>query len=460
MNILVINVSLRPQSPIKLFPVGLGYIATAMKYAGYDFDVLDIDAHRYSDAEVERFIRNKQYDVVCMGCIVTGYKIVKSLAALIKEHHPNAKIIVGNSVATSIVEILLTRTKADIAVISEGDITIVNLLNTIANSGNIEEVNGICFVKDGKIVRTPPQPLIKGISSLPFIDFSIFDVEVYIDNSKLSVGEPLPIPREEVRALPVNTARGCVANCGFCYHVFKGTPYRYRTPDSIVAEVKTLIDTYSLNYINFWDELTFFSRRQSEALAQKIIDEDVHFHWVGSCRANLFKDDDDVFIMEKLKQAGCVAMCYSLESADPEILKAMNKKITTEQFARQTELLRKAGIPVATALVLGYPQETPETIKKTFDCCVENRIYPSSGYLLPQPGSQMYDYAIEHGFIDDEEEYLMKMGDRQDLRLNMTQMSDEEFETHVLNGLRKCNKALGLGIDENQLAKSSYYRHK
>jgi len=83
MNILVINVSLRPQSPIKLFPVGLGYIATAMKYAGYDFDVLDIDAHRYSDAEVERFIRNKQYDVVCMGCIVTGYKIVKSLAALI-----------------------------------------------------------------------------------------------------------------------------------------------------------------------------------------------------------------------------------------------------------------------------------------------------------------------------------------------------------------------------------------
>jgi len=72
----------------------------------------------------------------------------------------------------------------------------------------------------------------------------------------------------------------------------------------------------------------------------------------------------------------------------------------------------------------------------------------------------MYDYAIEHGFIDDEEEYLMKMGDRQDLRLNMTQMSDEEFETHVLNGLRKCNKALGLGIDENQLAKSSYYRHK
>ena len=78
MNILVINVSLRPYSPLKLFPIGLGYIATSMKNAGFPFDLLDIDAHRYSDEEVERRIRRKRYDVVCLGCIVTGYKIVKS----------------------------------------------------------------------------------------------------------------------------------------------------------------------------------------------------------------------------------------------------------------------------------------------------------------------------------------------------------------------------------------------
>ncbi len=115
MNILVINVSLRPKSPVKIFPIGLGYITTAMKNAGFDFDLMDIDAHRYTDEQVERLIRKKNYDVVCMGCIVTGYRIIKALASVVKQYHPYCKIIVGNSVATSIVDTLLTRTKADIA---------------------------------------------------------------------------------------------------------------------------------------------------------------------------------------------------------------------------------------------------------------------------------------------------------------------------------------------------------
>jgi anaerobic magnesium-protoporphyrin IX monomethyl ester cyclase len=121
LKILIINVALRPNSPIKYFPIGLGYIATAIKNAGYDFDLLDIDAHRYSGEYVEKFIRRSHYDIICMGCIVTGYKIIKELTLLIRTYQPHAKIVVGNSVATSIPEILLTRTESDIAILGEGD---------------------------------------------------------------------------------------------------------------------------------------------------------------------------------------------------------------------------------------------------------------------------------------------------------------------------------------------------
>jgi anaerobic magnesium-protoporphyrin IX monomethyl ester cyclase len=458
MNILVINISMRPESPVKLFPIGLGYITTAMKNAGFTFDLLDIDAHRHSDQQVENFIKAKKYDVVCMGCIVTGYKFLKALADLVKEHHPHAIIIAGNSVASSIVDTLLTKTKVDIAVMSEGDQTIIELLSTLSKSGSLEEVRGICFVKDGKVVRTPLRPLIKDISSLPFIDFSIFDVETYIDTSKFAVSDPLPIPREEIRALPVNTARGCVANCSFCYHVFQHSPYRYRSSESIVAEIKRLITTYSVNYILMWDELTFFSKKQAVELIEKILEEDIHFYWEGLCRGNLFQNDEDIEIMEKMKQAGCIGMGYSLESAEPEILKAMNKHVTVEQFSRQTQLFHQAGIHTVTSLVLGFPQETPESIKKTFDCCIDNKIYPSAGYLLPQPGSTMYDYARKNGFIPDEEEYLLRMGDRQDLRLNMTKMADKEFEAQVLAGLKRCNDELQVGLNSEELIKTMYYR--
>ncbi len=460
MNILVINVSLRPRSPVKLFPIGLGYIATAMKQGGFVFDLLDIDGHRYSDGEVEERIRAKKYDVVCMGCIVTGYRIIKSLSALVKSYHPHAVVIVGNSVATSVSETLLLRTDADVAVMGEGDETIVDLLGALKDSKPLAEVAGICFVKEGKLVKTPPRPLIKDISRLPYIDFSIFDVEAYIKTSKHAVHDPLPFPRDEARALPINTARGCIANCGFCYHVFRGMPYRYRSPDSLIGEIKTMIARYDLNYINFWDELTFFSKKQVKGFIDKILAEKVHFFWVADCRANLFQSEDDIPLIREMKQAGCLGLGYSLESADPEILKAMNKKTTVEQFSRQTRILRKAGMATLTSLVLGYPQETPETIRKTFDCCVENRIYPSAGYLLPQPGSPMYDYVLAEGYVRDEEEYLMKMGDRQDLIINLTKMEDDEFVSHVSRGLARVNEALDMGLSEKELIKTQHFRSK
>jgi len=201
MNILVINICLRPESPVKLFPVGLGYITTAMKNAGFDFDLLDINAYRYTDGQIEQFIRGRKYDVICMGTVVTGYRIIKSLAALIKKCHPYSKIIVGNTVATSVFDTLLRRTKVDIAVIGEGEETIVDILRKLSESKPLEEVCGICFMKDGNVVCTPPRPLIKDISSLPFMNYSLFDLEIYIDGTKQRINDPLPIPREEIRAL-------------------------------------------------------------------------------------------------------------------------------------------------------------------------------------------------------------------------------------------------------------------
>lgn len=458
MNILVINVSLRPLSNLKLFPIGLGYIATAMKNAGFDFDLLDIDAHRYSDEEVERLIRTKKYDVVCLGCIVTGYGIVKSLAALVKTYHPQAIIIAGNSVATSIVNILLQRTEVDIAVMSEGDLTIIDLLETLSASEPLEQVKGICFSKNGQTMCTAKRALIKDISTLPFIDFSLFDVETYIEASKHGIGDPLPTPREQVRALPINTARGCIANCGFCYHVFKHQPYRFKNPGTVVAEMEQLISKYNLNYIQMSDELTFFSKKQILAFVETMIDADLHVYWNALCRANLFNDDSDLYIIRKMKDAGCIRIGFSLESADPTILKVMNKDITVEEFSRQAELCNATDISVGTSVVLGYPQETPETIKKTFACCRENGIYPSVGYLLPQPGSEIFDYAKEHNFIIDEEAYLLSMGDRQDLHINMTQMTDDEFEGIVLEELKCCRDALNIELKNEELIKSAYGR--
>ena len=121
MKILVINIALRPPPARKSLPLGLGYVVSAMKRAGFEFDLLDLDAHPQYSEQTERFLRTHHYDVVAMGCIVTGYKYIKWLSNTIKMAFPDTVVIVGNTVAESIPNILLTKTGADIAVMGESD---------------------------------------------------------------------------------------------------------------------------------------------------------------------------------------------------------------------------------------------------------------------------------------------------------------------------------------------------
>lgn len=459
MKILVINISLRPKSPVKMFPVGLAYVMTAIKNAGYLFDFIDIDCHRPTEEAFDNAIQKDAYDVICFGCIVTGFSIVKKLARKLRAFHPKATIIAGNTVASSIPQLLLEKTNVDIAVMGEGDITIVNLMNALCKKQHLSTVPGIYYRENGKFFKNSDSPLIEDLDRLPIIDYSLFDTETYISNAydvEVASGKT---PEKVERSMYVNSARGCIGSCTFCYHAFQGKRYRTRSPESILKEVSFLIDKYRINKVALSDELTFFNKKQTLAFAEAIITSGLKFTWGCQCRANLFDSEDDLQIIHKMKEAGCVSAFYSLETADPTILKAMNKKITVEQFLKQTALFYKAGMPVNTSLVFGYPQESAESIAKTFDVCIEAGIYPSIGFLLPQPGSGMYDYALGKGLIEDEEAYLEIIGDRQDLYLNLTQMPSEVLYEEVYKGAKKANKALNRGLPEDCLIKTGGYKN-
>jgi len=354
---------------------------------------------------------------------------------------------------------VLERTEVDVAVLGEGDITIVELLRALDANRPLDDVRGIVFKDRDGLHATAPRPVIRSIDEIPMIERDLFDMPVYLDRSREYVDEPYPLPFESLRAMPVNTARGCPHACTFCYHAFRGVRYRTRSPQSVCREIAHLVERYGVNYVHFWDELTFHSRPQCEAFLDALLRSDFHVHWTADCRSDLFREHD-LPLARKAREAGCVGLGFSLESANREILKAMNKHLSPEDFVTQARVLRQAGIVVWTSLVLGYPQETEETIAETFDLCRENDIYPSAGYLLPQPGTPMYDYALAHGIITDEETYLMAMGDRQDLRVNFTRMAPEQMEALVRDHLARINERLQLGLASDGLIKTGHYRAK
>ncbi len=131
MKTLFVNPSLRPNAPHRYLPVGLGYIVTAAKMAGFDFDLLDIDIGMQTDQEVERYIARHRYDVILVGSIVTHYKWVKWFCGIVKEHQPTCKLILGNSVASSIPEVIFNYAPVDAIVLGEGDVTVIELLKAL-----------------------------------------------------------------------------------------------------------------------------------------------------------------------------------------------------------------------------------------------------------------------------------------------------------------------------------------
>lgn len=460
MKILLINVCIRYETPVKHVPVGLACIATALDKADFKPDIFDIDLYEYNVENIRDFLENNNdYDIVGLGNIISGYKFTKIVANIVKDVMPNTLLIVGNTVATSAPEILLKCIPSvDIAVLGEGDRTVVDIVKVIELKKDWRSVPGIAYRNGDRIEFTEPRKGIPLLADLPFPDYSLFDINSYIELSNKTVSEPLPpIPFKDLKALPVNTARGCLFNCSFCGHAFKGYKYRFYPFKNVIDFIDGLQRRYGINYIHFWDELTFFSRRRLEELCYEIERSGIQFNWIINARPNTF-NTRDIDLLKRAKDLGALVMGGAFESADEGILKAMNKHLRIEQYVEQVRVAREAGLAVSTSLVFGYPQETKETIKKTINLCRELEVYPSSGFLLPLPKTPIYVYALKHGLIGDQEEYLLKIGDRQDLHINMTKMTDAEFYDTLRNELISLKNDLGIPISDDNVIKTTIYK--
>ena len=330
LKLLFVNVCLRPDGFTKVLPVGLASVMTYFETKEYDFTLLDIDINEYDDVYVENYIKNNHFDIILTGTIVTHYKWIKWFVNMAKTQQPNSKIIVGNSVAGSIPKLFLEKTKCDIVVIGEGEITAYEAVEAIRLEKDLKNVQGIAFRDNqGNVIKNEPRKA-ANIEDFPNINWDYFDVERY-----LAQPDPLPdknISPEDMRFMPVITARGCAFSCSFCHFVFWDDPYRNRKPKSVLGEIKQLQEKYNAKFINFWDDLSFASAIQVDKFCDAVIASGLKFKWVASVRVDLFSRGrlegiNALRVAKKMKEAGCYTVGFALESGNKEILKMMNKEI-------------------------------------------------------------------------------------------------------------------------------------
>ena len=461
MKTLFVNVCLRRGSPTKILPVGLAHVMTYVRQNGHTFDLLDLDINDHTDEYTEDFIKNSDYDVILLGSIVTHYKWVKWFTRMIKAHKPKTKVVIGNSVGGSCWETFMEHVPADVVIIGEGEISCLEVLNAFRDQTSLASVNGIVYRDgSGKYIKTEARKASK-IDEFPIVEWDFFEVDRYIQRSENMSFGGLDKSIKPV-SFPVTTARGCVFKCTFCHYVYWDDPYRVRNPKLVMEEIRRNVEKYGANYIAFWDDLSFSSLTHAEKMADAILESGLKFNWDAAVRVDLFGNpkiplERRLAVAQKMKASGCVAAGFSLESGDDAILDMMNKKIKADYFTEQIRVLREAGIACNTSVVFGYPIETKETIRKTFQMCLEAKVYPSIGFLLPLPYTGMYKYAKENGFIKDEDAFLTGITERQDICMNMTKLTDEEIMEEIKHGAKELNRLLELGLNEEKLIKTGGY---
>jgi len=203
--------------------------------------------------------------------------------------------------------------------------------------------------------------------------------------------------------------------------------FRPRSSESIIEEIKFLKASYGISYIAFSDELLMSSLERTASLCEALIKAKLGIHWDCNGRLNYAKPD----VLRLMKDAGCVFINYGIEAMDDQILRNMNKALTTKQIVKGIEATLAAGISPGYNIIFGNIEESKETLNKGVEFLLK---YDDGAQLrtirpvTPYPGSDLYYYAIEKGLLKDCEDFYENKHKNSDLvAVNFTDMTDREF---------------------------------
>lgn len=413
------------ESYIHWFPLGLAYIAAVLRKEGHDIEIYNQDQFHYPDDHLTKYLDQNSFDVIGVGVIAGYYQYRKllSISEAINKSKNRPFYIIGGHGPSPEPEYFLKKTQADVIIIGEGEVTIVELIKALGNGRPLTGVKGIAFHEDNKITFTKRRSLIEDIDSIPFPAYDLFPMEYY----RLL---RMPHTTSTDFVMPILSGRGCTFKCSFCYRMDKG--FRPRSNESIIDEIKYLKRNYGITYIVFGDELLMSSIKRVVSLCEDFEKENLNIKWECNGRLNYAKDK----VLKLMKRTGCVFINYGIEAIDNQVLKNVNKSLTVNQIIKGIEATLNVGISPGFNIIFGNIGDNKETLNKGVDFLLK---YDDGGQfrtirpVTPYPGCDLYYTAIKRGLLKDCEDFYERKHTNSDLlAINFTDMGDEEFHQALL----------------------------
>ncbi|MBL7197798.1 MAG: B12-binding domain-containing radical SAM protein [Candidatus Omnitrophica bacterium] len=353
--------------------MGLMNLYLIGKELGCDMELIDLNEISYRRGLKK--ILSKEYDLIGISCNFTNAApYCMQYAKDIKEKYPNTMIISGGNHATLVPEDLLFN-GYDYIVYGEGEVTFKGFLRRLLHKESVEGLKGLCYLRDGKIVKNPPCELIEDLDELPFNDYSEFDLKPYFKRSGL-------------RYISMETSRGCIYDCAFCSTVkMWGHRYRHKSPQRILEEFK-IAKKLNLDFVFLEDDDVALDEQNLRNFCKLLIKENVGLAWGMGIGSASIKDEST---FDLLVESRCIKVNVCIESANSRILKAYRKPHTIENNKRLCGNLRKRGILIHNHGMIGYFDETIRESLNTYFYLIKTSPIWHISILEPRPGSDYWE---------------------------------------------------------------------
>ncbi len=404
------------QSVVAGLPLGIMYIAGILEQNGYDVEILDAlisdfkprregDARQYGMPweKIKGEIEQRQPDIVGItGPFSAQIDNAIKVSEIVKNVDDEILTIAGGPhVSVRAIEFLNEAPHVDIAVIGEGEYTLLDIMKYREGEKNISEIPGIAYRKGDDIILNPRRPFTKNLDELPLPAYHLVDMGKYLNPKRIRYRAV-----KYLREISMVTSRGCPFNCIFCsIHLHMGKVWRAHSPEYVIAHIERVLHKYGVQHIHFEDDNLTLDTKRFEGILDGLVDNGIKFSWdtPNGIRADRLTID----LLKKMRKTGCTNLTIGVESGDQYILdNVINKHLHLVDVIKTARMCRELGIKLGAFYVIGFPGETKENMQRTIKFALRlKREYNVNMSLLvatPLYGTKLYEICKEKGYLTQE----------------------------------------------------------
>jgi anaerobic magnesium-protoporphyrin IX monomethyl ester cyclase len=361
--------------------LGLLTLAGVLRKEGFPVKILESASLGLSLSQTVDLVLRENPEYLGLTCTTASVDNAARIARAVKQKKPGIRVLVGGSHITALpVETFNRYPDFDFGVLGEGEATLGELLGAVEGGMDFPLVESAVFREGGKVRVNPRRRFIQHLDELPFPAYDLLP-------SFPQAYRPPFLNYLKGPTASLTSSRGCPQTCTFCDRSVFGNRYRYFSEEYLLELISSLRRRYGIQHLIFTDDQFAASRPRLIRLCEKLARADLKIRWNCDARADSVDPDQ----LKLMKRAGCWMISYGIESGSQKILDQIQKGITLDRVEQALRWTREAGIRAKGLFMVGYPQETEETLDQTLSFIRRAPLDEINlSFLTPYPGTEIY----------------------------------------------------------------------